>query len=757
MASGSAYTDQVGLNAFNTVSFPNGGYVDGVSYYVYYPAAVTFTLKVGEHNYIRTHHTAAGLYDRLFVDFNEDGDFDDAGERVFTAPGSYLDSTFLFNLSTANPTYVAANGKVLNMRLLSVPTATIGSACGTFGAGSVIDMQAIIQVSPPYANGGDYAWARLAEGWGDDNFSRVRTAPDGTLYGSLNYDAKSVQWQNYNTVCDVNIYGLPGAKNQDYHTHATGDDHSPLYSRSAIIKYGKDGSIKWVADYRCSGDMASSGTVTITGMTVDKFGYVYACGNMSGNTLTITPGKGAPATISGVHQSFSFVSKIHPDGHIMFLYNIVVGSSSSFQLTGIDVAPDLRYYVSGYFYGNATITGISGTTATMTGRGNSDAFLAKFSDQGNLYWVIQAGGTGNDYAYGAAADKLGGGYLMGSYEGTAAFNSTQAGNTPISKTAVGGSDGYVLGVAQSGALSWVASMGGTANENVRDVAPDPRGTGVVAVGGFSNMASFGATSLTATGYYDAFAVRLSNAGAFQWAKKAGSLGQDQAYSVRLDHSGNAWVGLSFAYNISSAFGGRALTATAGQNGAFVRLNAATGVLGASDPASVLPNAGIVNLDTVDAGGAAVGGSFAGGDGMFAGNFSTFGRLGTIASVGGYQLTGIGSAGSTAFITRFSNYVPGLTRVAYKEENKNLRQGVEEVGVAGLHVYPNPSSGIVSLRLKGLADGTYPLMVTDATGRLAHTATLPAEALAEGCRLDTRLAPGLYNLRIAGKTCRVVIE
>ena len=69
----------------------------------------------------------------------------------------------------------------------------------------------------------------------------------------------------------------------------------------------------------------------------------------------------------------------------------------------------------------------------MNSRGNVDAFLAKFTDQGTLYWAVQGGGTGNDFSYGAAADKLGGGYLLGSYEQHGyLWNSNQAGTTPIS-------------------------------------------------------------------------------------------------------------------------------------------------------------------------------------------------------------------------------------------------------------------------------------------------------------------------------------
>ena len=364
----------------------------------------------------------------------------------------------------------------------------------------------------------NWRWVRRAYSSGADKYNRVRTTVSGHSYevgsfaGTVTLDGSGAVGGTQNLTATGGLDGI-------------------------LTRHRKDGRLEWACKF------GSTGNDEALGLATDKFNYAYVSGYFSG-TMTITPQTGAASTLTSAGGTDMFVAKIHPDGHIVYAFKM--GASGNDRAEGVDVAPDLRVYVAGSFVGTTAVGGISGTVIPLTSRGNSDAFLAKFTDIGTLYWAIQAGGTGNDFGYGAAADITGGGYLMGSYEGTATFSSSLPGTTPINKTVVGGSDGFVLGVSITGQLNWVASMGGSTNENVRDLAPDPRGTGVVAVGGFSSSATFGSLgSLTATGFYDAFAVRLSNAGAFQWAQKAGGFGQDQAWGVRLDRQGNPFVAMSF--------------------------------------------------------------------------------------------------------------------------------------------------------------------------------------------------------------------
>ena len=546
-----------------------------------------------------------------------------------------------------------------------------------------------------------WQWVRQAASSGIDHYNRCRTDVGGNVYaagafsGTATFDGKS---------------GSPSTLS---YSAAGGTD-------GVLCRYDRSGALQWAARF------GSAGNDDILGLATDAYGYAYVSGYFS-NTLSIQTTSASATTLVSAGGTDAFVAKVHPDGHLVYAFRF--GAAANDQANGVDIAPDGHLYVAGSFSGTTTVQGISGTAITLTSRGNSDAFLAKFSDIGTIYWLIQAGGTGNDYAYGAAADKTGGGYLLGSYEGTATYNSS-LGGTSISKTAVGGSDGFVLGVSITGALSWVASMGGTTNENVRDLAPDPRGTGVVAVGGFSSSATFGSTTLAAAGYYDAFAVRLSNAGAFQWATKAGGMGQDQAWAVRLDKLGNAFVGLSFSQS-STNFGSAlaTLTSQGGTDGLVAQLAPATGIAVLQSQIGGTGDDQALGIDTSGSGGILAAGAH--------GPEAVYGPQGP------YTDAGLGDAWAGKFA-----------------KTAAARMGVAEEGMAGskqLVLYPNPTpSGRFTLQMAD-AKADALLQLYDPKGRCVYSQSVSGSALREGINLSLTLPTGLYALRCAGSSGRLMIQ
>ena len=552
----------------------------------------------------------------------------------------------------------------------------------------------------------NWRWVRRAYSSGADKLNRVRTTVSGHSYEVGSFA---------NT---VTLDGSGAVGGTQTLTASGGLD-------GMLLRHRKDGRLEWACRFGSTGDDEALGLAT------DKFNYAYVSGYFTG-AMTITPQTGASQTLTSAGGTDMFVAKIHPDGHLVYAFKM--GASGNDRAEGVDVAPDGRVYVAGSFVGTTAIGGISGTVIPLTSRGNSDAFLAKFTDIGTLYWVIQGGGTGNDFGYGAAADISGGGYLMGSYEGTATFNSSLTGTTPIMKTVVGGSDGFVLGVSITGQLNWVASMGGSTNENVRDLAPDPRGTGVVAVGGFSSSATFGSLgSLTATGFYDAFAVRLSNAGAFQWVQKAGGFGQDQAWGVRLDRSGNPLVAMSFSQKAALFGASNNFYSYGGIDPAIVKLAAATGAATQTDRATgTVGDDYAYSVDTVASGGFIAAGALSGG--------TQFRLLGPYAS----------SGGTDGWVARNST-----SSSASREVDEALAEAL--ANGTGLAIWPNPAEQGSSLNIKVLTDepldGAATLQVYAADGRLVHTLRLAGSYLRQGASFATNLPAGAYQIILETEAAR----
>src|SRR4051812_30681448 len=106
-------------------------------------------------------------------------------------------------------------------------------------------------------------------------------------------------------------------------------------------------------------------------------------------------------------------------------------------------------YVAGTFKGTVDFNPSASKTFNVTAQNaNGDAFVARFSPTGGLYWVWRLGsaGTASPAANDLAIDKLTQQLLVGgSFSGTYDFGQNNAGNaalTGLSLASTGGTDGF---------------------------------------------------------------------------------------------------------------------------------------------------------------------------------------------------------------------------------------------------------------------------------------------------------------------------
>jgi len=105
-------------------------------------------------------------------------------------------------------------------------------------------------------------------------------------------------------------------------------------------------------------------------------------------------------------------------------------------------------------------------------------------------------------------------------------------------------DIFIAKYSAAGAHQWSKRIGGIGDEIPHGVAVDGSGN-VVVTGSFTSTADFGGGSLTSTGSYDIFVAKYSSTGAHQWSKRFGDTTSDTGYSVAVDGSGNIVVTGSF--------------------------------------------------------------------------------------------------------------------------------------------------------------------------------------------------------------------
>jgi len=310
-----------------------------------------------------------------------------------------------------------------------------------------------------------------------------------------------------------------------------------------------------------AGNDTNFGSITFGGTDVDQpkdvavdgSGNVYSTGRFRG---TVNFGAG---NVTSAGDYDVFVTKLNSAGAHQW--------TTTFGSTGTDIS----YGVAVDGSGNVHIAGIfTGTVdfgaGNVTSAGVGDVFVTKLNAAGAHQWTTTFGGTSQDISYGVAVDGSGNVHITGIFNGTVNFG---AGNV----TSAGGNDGFVTKLNAAGAHQWTTTFGSTDTDNGWGVAVD--GSGNVHIAGrFFGTVNFGAGNVTSAGSYDVFVTKLDSSGAHQWTTTLGGTGNDRAYGVAVDGSGNVYTAGDFTGTVD--FGAGNVT-SAGSDDVFVTKLNSSGV------------------------------------------------------------------------------------------------------------------------------------------------------------------------------------
>lgn len=260
------------------------------------------------------------------------------------------------------------------------------------------------------------------------------------------------------------------------------------------------------------------------GMTVDSNGNVYVTGY---STATWgSPVRIFPYTNSG--GGSAFVAKLNANGSL--IWNTFLGGTDTAEGHGIAVDKNGNVYVAGW---SNNAWGCSPISCTVRAFTSFDAFVAKVDSNGNLTWNTFLGGTGFDNAYGVAVDGSGNVYVTG--------RSGISWGTPVhAHSGTSGYDAFAAKLDSSGNLTWNTFLGGILDGVSYGVAVDTNSN--VYVSGHTNSnVSWGSPIHSYSAGYDGFAAKLDSNGDLTWNTFLGGNGNDYAYRVAVDGSGNVYV------------------------------------------------------------------------------------------------------------------------------------------------------------------------------------------------------------------------
>ncbi len=265
-------------------------------------------------------------------------------------------------------------------------------------------------------------------------------------------------------------------------------------------------------------------------------GSVYTAGQFNGS-VDFDPGADV-ANLTATAAQDIFVSRLDADGNYLWAGSISGGGFD--QGIGIDFDGSDNVYVIGAFQGTADFDPGPNTFA-LSSDGVSDAFVAKYDNQGDFAWARSMGDRLFDTSLAIDVTPAGDVFATGLYNGSVDFD---GGPGVAELTSVGANDAFIVKLDTNGDFGWARSLGGPGGDQGHGVAIGSDGS-VYTTGAFQATADFdpgpGVFNLTSNGVDDIYIAKLDANGDFEWAHGFGQLNSDRGFALDLDAADNLLV------------------------------------------------------------------------------------------------------------------------------------------------------------------------------------------------------------------------
>ena len=507
---------------------------------------------------------------------------------------------------------------------------------------------------------------------------------------ALNVSASSLDVVAYHTATDVsgNVY-VTGVFFSPFITFGTftltnQTTVSGYYGDMFIVKYNASGTVQWAGS--AGGSKSESGSSIAT----DVLGNVYVTGMFNSPSITFFGTTSHKITLTNTGKlGDMFIVKYDANGIVQWARN----AKGSDEDEGVGIATD----VSGNVYVTGTFNSLSITfgTTTLTNKGSYDMYIVKYDKDGNVKWAKNAGGSGDDYGNSIATDGSGNVYVTGRFSSS----SITFGKTILYNAGTSSLDMFVVKYDASGNVLWAKSAGGSNSDLDGCVAIGASGD-VYVTGSFSSPSIAFGNNITLTnadnsGYVnmvDMFIVKYGADGNAVWAKNAG--GRSNGWGIAthgIEGSENVFVTGTFGLCPSVTFGNITLKNSGTSDIFIVTYDASGNVLWAKSAGGT---------DEAIAWSIATDGS---GNAFVTGDFNspsiTFGTI-TLSNTNNSNTI----IYSDMFLAKYdpngnvlwAKCVGGTISKPGPGHPKSTNAGINDVLTNEINIYPNPTSGKVTL-------------------------------------------------------------
>ncbi|NUM51082.1 MAG: T9SS type A sorting domain-containing protein [Flavobacteriales bacterium] len=306
-----------------------------------------------------------------------------------------------------------------------------------------------------YSQAGSYMWAKalsLTNGWNIMQFALDVSGNmyiTGELQTTVDFDPSG------------NTFNLTPVGNNDIF----------------IAKYNNNGDFVWA--FNVGGTNNEGGK----GILIDNAGDVIITGYIRGTVDFDPSGNIFNITVPSSNNQI-FWAKYTSAGN--FVWAKAIESVGCGQGEGYDITCDAanNYYIVGRM-SCTTDFDPSGNTSNLVSNGGNDAFLAKYSTNGDFVWAFNVGGTQSDNAYSVAVygNKIG---IAGKFRDLVDFDPSVNVGYQLSN----GMDDLFLALYDlNGNYLWSKGIGGTENDGANSIYFNSKGE-VFSTGYFSGQVDF---------------------------------------------------------------------------------------------------------------------------------------------------------------------------------------------------------------------------------------------------------------------------
>ena len=294
------------------------------------------------------------------------------------------------------------------------------------------------------------------------------------------------------------------------------------------------------------------------GLATDAAGSTYTVGSFSG---TATFG----SFVFTTSNRDAFIVKYDNNGKVLWARQY--GGPFLDFLTEVVVVND-EVYTTGNFSGSDY--NIGGTA--FTNSGGNEVVIIKLDVNGDVVWVRQANGSGEDIPTSIAADPSGNIYIGGHFSGS--FLSFTTSGTLVNAGAI---DGFIAKFNPAGTFQWVKNIGGGSVDKVNELCYV---NNMIAFTGefLSNSIALNSFTLNNAGSgYDIIVGKLDLNGHTIWAERYGGIDcSEYGNAICKDNIGNLYIAADFEFG-NAVIGATNITQVGLSDGILLKLNTANSV------------------------------------------------------------------------------------------------------------------------------------------------------------------------------------